>query len=201
MGERKPFGVEEKATHGDDGIADMDVGDGVVTALVIDLVADDRVIDITHMNADLVRTAGLDLDVEQRKLGVTLTHFPDCDGTAACAGDLHPQTVVLVAADRGLDLATILLGRAVDESDVRFENQAFAKLLRQGLMHFVIFGDHDKPRSIFIKTMNDTDAAAGLSLDRLFGKVKVKRDRVCQRAGLNTCSGVDDHAGGLIDDG
>ena len=110
MGERQFFGVQKKPAKRIDGIADIGIGDGVVAALVVDLVADDRVIDIAHVDADLVRAAGFDLDVEQREFFKSLSHFPEREGTAAVGGDLHPQAVVLVAADRRLDLAGILSG-------------------------------------------------------------------------------------------
>ena len=68
--------VEEKSPHGFDCVADVNVGDGVVAAFVVDLVTDDRIIDITHVDADLVRAAGFDLDIEQCKFAVSLPHFP-----------------------------------------------------------------------------------------------------------------------------
>ena len=53
-----------------------DVGDGFVAAFVVGFVADDGVIDRCEVDADLVRAAGLDLDVEQREFFEPLSHLP-----------------------------------------------------------------------------------------------------------------------------
>ena len=72
--------------------------------------------------------------------------------------DLHSQAVMFVAADRGLDLSRVLIGRAVDERDVRFVNLPLAKLLRQSLVYLVRFGDDDQAGCVFVEAVNDADS-------------------------------------------
>lgn len=155
MCERKFFGVEEKAAHGLDGVFYVGVGDRVVAAFVIDLVANDRVVYVGHVDADLVGPAGLYLDIEQGEFCETLADLPDRYRAAAVGGDLHPQAVVLVAADRGLDRAGVFFRGPVNERDIRFVNRSLAKLLRQGLMDLIGFGDDDQARGVFVEAMDD----------------------------------------------
>ena len=68
--------MEKKSPHGVYGVAHCDVRDRVVAALVIYLVADDGMINGREMNADLMRAAGFDLDIEQCEFFVSLANFP-----------------------------------------------------------------------------------------------------------------------------
>ena len=102
--------MQEESVKRVDGVSDDGIGDGVIAALVIYLVADDRVIDIGHVDADLMCAAGFDLDIEQREFVESFSNGPKCQGTAAMVRDLHPESVVLIAADRGVDGAGVLVG-------------------------------------------------------------------------------------------
>ena len=84
------FCVQEKPAERADCISHINVGDGVVAALVVDLVADDRMVDIGHVDAYLVGAAGFDLDVEQCEFVESLSNGPKCQGAAAMGCDLHP---------------------------------------------------------------------------------------------------------------
>ena len=62
--------------------------------------------------------AGLERDVERGKFAGQVTHLPRRKGTEPVGGNLHPQAVVFVAADGGIDLAHVLVRRAVNQRDV-----------------------------------------------------------------------------------
>src|SRR5260221_6389728 len=103
MGERKAFGMKEKTPKGFDRVAYTKIGDRFVAAFVIYLVAYHGVIDVGHVDADLVCTAGFYLDVQQRELGVTLSNLPKRECGAAVGGNLHPEAVVVITRDPGFD--------------------------------------------------------------------------------------------------
>ena len=65
---------------------------------------------------------------------------------------------MLVAADRGFDLAAGFVGRTVDEGDVVFINKTLAKLLRQSLVYLVCFGNDDQPRCVFVEAVDNPDS-------------------------------------------
>src|SRR5215213_5484063 len=72
--EAEPLGVEELAAEGTDAGAQGGVGESLVAAAAVGLVADDRVLDPREVDAYLVRAAGLDLHVEEREAREVLPH-------------------------------------------------------------------------------------------------------------------------------
>ena len=76
MRERQFFGVQKKAVQILDRFSYFHVSDRVVAPFVINFVADDRMIQKGEMNADLMRSAGFDFDIEQREFFVSLANFP-----------------------------------------------------------------------------------------------------------------------------
>ena len=68
--------MEEKAVEGANGVFDIDVVDGVVAAFVVGGVADDGVIYRGEVDADLMRPAGLDGDLEQCEFLKPLPDLP-----------------------------------------------------------------------------------------------------------------------------
>ena len=105
----KFFRVQEKSAERPDGVSHINISDGFVAALVVDLVTHDRMVDICHMDAYLVRAAGFDLDIEQGEFFVPLPDVPQSESTAAVGGDFHPQPVVFVASDGSIDGTRVLL--------------------------------------------------------------------------------------------
>ena len=86
----KFFCVQGKPAERADRVSYIDISDGFVAALVVDLVAHDRMINICHVNAYLVGAAGFYLDVEQCEFFVPLPDVPKGESTAAVCGDFHP---------------------------------------------------------------------------------------------------------------
>ena len=68
--------MKKKTCHGFDRISSVGVSDSIVAPLVVDLITDDGVVDVAHVNTDLVSAAGLDLDVEEREFCIPLSQFP-----------------------------------------------------------------------------------------------------------------------------
>ena len=150
----KFFRVQKKSPERPDSVSNVDVGNGFVAALVVDLVTDDGVVDVCHVDAYLVSAAGFDLDIEQGEFFITLSDIPQRERTATVGGDLHPQTVVFVAADGSLNSPGVLLERPVDEGNISFINLAIAKLIGQSFLYLLGFGNNDQPRSVFVEAVD-----------------------------------------------
>ena len=118
MRERKLFSVKKKATKAFDSFFDLVVRDRVVAAFVVESVADDRVIYRREVHTDLMRAASFDLDIEQRELFVTRTHFPERKCVAAVCGDRHFGPVPTVASDRPVDRPRIFTNVSMHERNV-----------------------------------------------------------------------------------
>ena len=158
MGEGEAFGVEEEAAELFDGAFDLGVGDSVVAAFIISGVADDGVIDRGEVDSDLVRPAGLDVDVEQCEFLEPLTHFPDRQCVSAICGDGHLRPVPAVAGDGPIDGAFAFPRAAVDESDVGFFYCAVAELFGEGIVSLVVLGNEDESGCVFVEPVDDADA-------------------------------------------
>ena len=102
------LGVEEDAVHAFDRAFRVGVVDGVVAAFVVGGVADDGVIDRGEVDADLVRPAGLEPDVDQARGGERLDHLVVRDRRPAAADDGEAPVVLRVPVDRGVDGAAVL---------------------------------------------------------------------------------------------
>src|SRR5436190_20856516 len=103
MRKRQSLRVKEKTAEVSDRFANVEIGYVLVAAFVVSWIADDRMIDIGKVEADLMRAAGFDLDIEDRKFCVSFLHFPKRECRAAVRGDLHPLAVVRVAGERRVD--------------------------------------------------------------------------------------------------
>lgn len=157
MGERELFCVEEEAVELFDGASDVGVGDGVVAAFVVGGVANDRVIDRSEMNAYLMCPAGLDLYLKERAFFESLADLPHRQCVAAVGGDGHFRAVPAVAGDRAVDRAAVLVGRAVNESDIGLLNYPSSKLLGKSLMSLFVLRNDYQAGCVFVEAMNQTD--------------------------------------------
>lgn len=75
-------------------------------APTVRLVADQREANVGHVHADLVGTAGFQLDPHMGVRAETLEYAVVADRRLAAVGDCHALAHTAVAADRGIDLAT-----------------------------------------------------------------------------------------------
>jgi hypothetical protein len=158
MRKRQFFGVQKKAIQITNRLPDFEIGDGFIASGVISFVADDRVIDVRAVDANLVRSAGFDFDAEQGKFLESFFHFPQGHGIATVRADAHFRAVVFFPGNRRVNRSGVRFQLAVNERDVGFENAAGAKLLAQSFENFLIFGDDDQAGSVFVEPVNDADA-------------------------------------------
>jgi hypothetical protein len=143
--ERQFFGVQKKAVEVGNRLTDVEIGDGFVASGVVGFVADDRMIDVRAVNANLVRSAGFDFDAEQGKFLESFFHFPQRHGVATVRANAHFRTVVFFPRNRLVNRSGVLFEFAVNERDIGFENRAGAKLLAQSFENFLVLATTIKP--------------------------------------------------------
>jgi len=130
MLERELFGVKEKAVEFLDRLFYFLICDGVVAAFVVGPVADDRVIDRSEMDADLMCSSGLYFNIDEGELFEPLSNLPHRQRMSPVGRNGHLRTMPAVARDRAVDRSQVLAGAAMNKSDVRLKNLARSKLFR-----------------------------------------------------------------------
>src|SRR4051794_15638605 len=105
MCERQAFGVEEKTAEIRYRIPDVDISDGIIAAFVVDRVADDGVINVCQMDADLMCAAGFDIQVKQAGSFEPLLYRPKAKSVTASLRDAHFYAVMFVTCDGSIDFA------------------------------------------------------------------------------------------------
>ena len=134
--------MEEKAVQALDGLPDRNIGDGFIAARIVGFVTDDWMIDVGQMHADLMRAAGFDLDLNERKFFKPLFYLPQTERVPAVRPDRHFRPVVFFAGDRRVDGAAVRFDLAVNERQIPFINRPVVKLFAQGLVRLFVLG-HD----------------------------------------------------------
>src|SRR5436190_17837554 len=84
----------------------------------VDSVAGNRMADRVEVNADLMRPAGHEVQLEQRPAGEALAHAISRRRRPAIRDDSHPGSVLRIASDRRFDPADLGPDLAQDESEV-----------------------------------------------------------------------------------
>ena len=159
-------------------------------------VADDRVANRAQVDANLMRSAGGDRDVQQRdapqvlRLGDTRDRAP----RTPCAGG-HLLPVAGVASDRLVDAASGL-DDAPDERDVFLLDLAVVELTRELAMRRVILRDHHHARRAAIEPVHDPRPELSTDSAQV---VHMVEQRVDERAAGMPGRGVDDHSGRLVE--
>src|SRR5271166_5633516 len=116
--------------------------------------------DRRHVHADLVSTAGLDANVNQRELAVgridALANFVMRDGsTASAAARGHANATDGVTADLGIYCAARSLRPAMHQGHVALLHRASGKLLTKVAMGDVVAGNENPSAGFFVETMHD----------------------------------------------
>ena len=171
-------------------------------ARAIGQIADQRMADMRHMHADLMRAARLQPTGQQRRGAEILEPFPMGDRLAPARGGDHRHALALrrVAADRRVDRPLRALGRAPGEGEIVAREIEFAAVIleefRETGMRRVGLGDDDEPACILVDAMHDAgllDAAnAGETL------AAMRDERIDQRAALMPRRRMHDEARGLV---
>src|SRR5205085_4114724 len=143
MMEAEPFGVEELSPQRGDGSAQFRVRDRLIAPAAINLVAHDRMLEPSEMHSDLMRAPGLDLNIKQREPLEASPHAIERERGPARTHHSHARPVARVARKRLLDPPLVLAHPSVHERDVRFEDRACAKLIRELLVRLFGLGDDE----------------------------------------------------------
>ena len=190
MGEGQLVSVEELA--GDFCRA----GQGVNTA--IDGIAGDGAACGGSVNADLMGTAGMETEFKQAGAGPGAQDFPIGFCRTTSATDRHPLAGDGVTDDGPLPRACVSAGPAEDESEIGFFRFPVTELSAELAVCGIIFGGDENAGGFAIEAVNDAGAIGGAPGGELaFAMVK---EGGGEGSGGATCTGVNVHAGGFVDD-
>jgi hypothetical protein len=169
-------------------------------ALPVRLVTDDRVVDVGHVHADLVRAACVELALHQRvaivmgSRHVALEHAERGDGLA-CRGRLdhrHLLAVARVASERGVDEPRVRRDVAVHEGEVAPVDGADLYRLGQSRLRAVVLRDHHQTRGVLVEPVHDAWTVLPLQGAEL---ACVREQRVHEGASPVALRGMDDEVG------
>jgi hypothetical protein len=207
MSEGETGGVEEVAGELEAGWEAEDDVWGSVEG-----VADDGVTEGLGVDADLVGAAGFDADFDERegtvRGGEAFEYVEVGDGGASVlAASGHAGAAEEVAGDGEGDGGRVFFEVAVEEGEVGLGDLALGEHLAELAVGTVVFGDEDEAAGLLVETMDDAGAEVAAYVGEL---VEVEEEGVDEGAAVagvylvrGGCagSGVDHHAGGLVDDG
>lgn len=198
VGEAEHFGVERLAFEGGEGGLEL-FGPGAEIVGSVDGVAEDGVAGEAHVDADLMGAAGLQHELEQRGATIPFDGVEVGDGVfAADAGDGHLAGVGEGAADGGDDAAVVLGELALDEGEVVAVEGVFAGLFGEGAVGAAGFGDDHDAGGVAVEAVDD--AGPGGVVAGGFDGAAMVHDGVDEGAGIVARRGMDDEAGGFVDD-
>ena len=125
----------------------------------VDVVARDRMTDVSEMHADLMGASGLQTAQDIGEAVVPLQH-PDMGdgrlGVLLC--DAHLLAVGLMPSDRRVDRALVLFDIAVADREVRAGEAVILDLFAESRMRDIGLRDHQKPAGVFIDAVDDAGA-------------------------------------------
>ncbi len=175
----------------------------------VECVADDRVAEGLHVDADLVGAAGLDADLDEGEGAVgglvmrssTLT-WETAERPVGAAGG-HAGAADEVAGDGEVDGDVVLCEVAVDEGEVGFGDLAAGEHVAELAVGAVVLGDEDDAAGLLVEAVDDAGAEVAADVGEMVEVVEEGVDEgaavACVVGGAG--AGVDHHAGGLVDDG
>ena len=190
MGEGQLMGVEElagdfcRAGQGVNAAIDGITGDGAACGRSVD--------------ADLMGAAGMKTEFEQAGTRPGAKHFPIGFRRTTPATDRHPLAGDGVTADGSIPRACISAGTSEDESEIGFFRFPVTELSAEFAVCGIIFGGDENAGGFAIEAVNDARAIGGAPGGELaFAMVK---EGGGEGSGGATCTGVNVHAGGFVDD-
>lgn len=167
--------------------------------VAVDQIAEQRVADVRHVHADLVRAAGLQLAADVRVAVVARDDRPVRDRVAGVFGRHgHALAVRRVAADGRVDRAGIFAQIAADDGLIRAGHRMVGQLRRERKMRKVVFRRDEQTGCVLVDAVHD--AGPPLPADAGEAVAAVGEQGVDERAVLVAGRGVHDHAARLIDD-
>ncbi len=167
--------------------------------VAVDQVAEQRVTDVRHVHADLVRAAGLKLAADVRVAVVACDDRPVRDGAAGVfLRHGHALAIRRVAADGRVDRAGVFAQIAADNGLIRAGHGVVGQLRREGEVRKVVFRRDEQTGRVLVDAVHD--AGPPLSADAGETVAAVGEQGVDERAVLVAGRGVHDHAARLVDD-
>ena len=125
----------------------------------VDHVAEQRVADVRHVDADLVRAPGLELAADVRKAGVPLDDLPVRHGVAGVfLRNGHALSIGRMAADGRVHGAGIGAESAVNNGLVDAGKAPVGELRRERLMGEIVFRHDQKTARVAVDAMYDAGA-------------------------------------------
>ena len=124
-------------------------------ARAVDGVAGDRMPERGEVDADLVRPARDEVELEQRPAGEPLADAVPGDRAPPVRDDGHPLAVLRVAADRRLDPPDARRHRPLREREVGLADAARLELGHDARLGGVVAGDDDQPGRVAVEAVDD----------------------------------------------
>ena len=122
----------------------------------VDLIAQQRMAQMGHMDPNLMGPAGLQTAADMGIALIAANDLPMGDRPAALRVDGHPLPVGPVTGNGGVHRAGILPEPAHGDGLVGPGQRMVLKLLRQGEMGHVVFGGDDQTAGVPVDPMDDT---------------------------------------------
>ena len=160
-------------------------------------VAQHRVPDIGHVNADLMGAAGFQAALDVGVARITLQHLPMGHRSAAIGCHGHPFPVSAVASDGSIDSAGLLSEVAYHDGLIGASQRVVLELLGQAQVGHVVFRRDDETAGIPVDAVDD--AWPQLAVDAGEGVAAGVEQGVDQGAVRVTGGGVYHHAHRFVD--
>ena len=123
----------------------------------IECVANNGMFDRAQVYPNLMGSARLDRELEQREARKTFHHFVQRMRLASAAGSRgHAETVRTIAPDGALNFSGWLVHSAVYQSQISFGDRTRLKLACEIRVAEVVLGNHEQSGGLFIQAMYDS---------------------------------------------
>ena len=130
-----------------------------------------------HVDAELVGSAGLRVESDEREASKSLGHFIKGLGGATIVSrfaDLHFLANLGVNAHVGFNPITVEMDLAPDNRLILFFDGALFELPRQFVVNLIVLRDDEDSTCVFVETVDDPGAKLSGTIAQLI-EVKLKR--------------------------
>jgi hypothetical protein len=107
------------------------------------------------VDAELVRSAGDQVQLEQRPVAEVLLHAVDGRRRPAVRHDRHANAVTRIAADGRLDATNLGGWRAGDQGEIGLLDAPLLELAHQRLLGTVVARHHDQAARVAVQPVDD----------------------------------------------
>ena len=152
--------------------------------------------EVFQVNADLVRAAGLGMALHESFSLAGIQHSVVSQSLAAPIDDGHFLAVDGVPTDGGIDFSVRHAGDSIDEGKVGFFDISGGELIGERAVGLFGFRDHEDSGSFLVESVDD---ARTLRSAHDFDACAVVKKAVGEGAFSVACAGMDDEAGGFVE--